>query len=75
MVHIQKDQVFVGHVDRLKPDCVFFSLYLHELGSDQSETSLLETLDDVSTQSPLDAIGLHCNEGSLHVCNNTHKNQ
>ena len=42
--------------------------YLHELGSDQPEASLLEALDDLTAQSSLDAIRLHGDEGSLHVC-------
>lgn len=42
--------------------------YLHEFGSDQLEAPLLEALDDLTTQSSLDAIGLHGNEGTLHVC-------
>lgn len=41
--------------------------YLHELGSHQSEASLLKALDDLTTQSSLDAVGLNSNEGTLHV--------
>lgn len=42
--------------------------YLHEFGGDQPEASMLKALDDLATQSSLDAIGLHGNEGTLHVC-------
>ena len=41
--------------------------YLHELGGHQSEASVLKALDDLTTQSSLDAIGLNSNEGTLHV--------
>lgn len=42
--------------------------YLHELGGDQPEASLLEAFDDLATQASLDAVGLHGDEGALHVC-------
>lgn len=41
--------------------------YLHELGGDQPEASLLKALDDLTAQSSLDAIGLHGDEGAFHV--------
>lgn len=41
--------------------------YLHELGGDQPEASLLKALDDLAAQSSLDAIGLHGDEGAFHV--------
>lgn len=42
--------------------------YLQEFSGDQVEASLLQTLDDLATQSSLDAVGLHSDEGTLHVC-------
>lgn len=42
--------------------------YLHELGRHEPEASLLEASDDLATQASLDAVGLHGDEGALHVC-------
>lgn len=58
---------FCFRVSKLKPLSSRRHGYLHEFGSDQPEASLLKTLDDLTAQSSLDAIGLHGNEGTLHV--------
>lgn len=43
--------------------------YTHhkELHANQLEAPLLKALDDLADQTPLDAIGLDCNEGTL-IC-------
>ncbi|MBG9498227.1 hypothetical protein ABE44_03430, partial [Bacillus thuringiensis] len=41
---------------------------LKEFASHQLEASLLEALDDLATQAPLDAIRLHSDESTFHVC-------
>ena len=45
----------------------FSSSYLHELHGDQLESLLLESLDDVANQVPVDAVGLDHDEGALIV--------